>query len=259
MRLLAAVAAAAVVPACGTAIALSYPLNVPFLRAHTDAVVGTRPLEAPEQTTVAQIETGPLRVTCRTTTVARIVETTSIDGFDGVGRVWCGFMAISEGAFAAAIAANMHTGGIVAGSIIGADALGALLYAILASPVLNEHTRTGPGVPETAQTCGDALVVRVRELTWPIARDGSIGGDVKALAAAIAGGDPIAVAGNGLEAAWIADAGERCSVDAQFGLDDPAGTCTPAAAPVATIATPHAPLEIKIRIPLAFTRSRRDR
>ncbi|MGE5187114.1 MAG: hypothetical protein ACM31C_33925, partial [Acidobacteriota bacterium] len=88
-------AAAALSPACGTSILLSYPTHMPFLRAHSEIVMSTRPLEDPVRTVKARVETAPLRVACETTTVVPRVESTWLDTYDGVGRMWCGFMAVS--------------------------------------------------------------------------------------------------------------------------------------------------------------------
>jgi hypothetical protein len=247
MRLLA-MTAAILAQGCGTSIALSYPINVPFLRAHNDVVIAKRPVSDQEQTTVARIETGPLRVTCQTTTSTPLVEATYLDSFDGIGRVFCGFMAISEGALAAGILANgRSTGTIVGSSIVGADALGALLYAIFAKTAASTHTEVGPGLPETSATCGDQLAVHVADQSWPVARDGSIGGDVKALASAAVTGQTLAIASGGIEVPWSADAHERCALVGQFALDDPSGTCAQPAEVVAT--PPRAPLQIRIILP----------
>jgi hypothetical protein len=252
MRRLVGVAAALLAHGCGTSILLSYPTNVPFLRGHSDAVIAKRPLEDSTQTTTARIETGPLRVSCQTTTLTPKIEATMLDSFDGIGRVWCGFMAVSEGAIAAGIALDGKTdGAIIAGSIIGADALGALIYAIVAHTYAGTHTEVGPGSPETSQSCGDDLAVHADDQSWPIKRDGSIDGDVKALASAAVAGHAIAIAGGGLEAAWAPDARDRCALVAQFAIDDPSGSCTRAAeVTVAPVTEPPAPppFELKIRL-----------
>jgi hypothetical protein len=257
MRLLAV--AAMLAQGCGTSIVLSYPLNVPFLRAHDDVIIAKRPVADQERTTIARIETGPLRVTCQTTTTTPLVEATLLDSFGGLGRVWCGFMAVSEGAIAAGLATTSNgNGGIIAGAIIGADALGALIYAIVASSSASTHTEVGPGMPETSATCGDQLAVHADGQTWTIKRDGSFDGDVKALASAAVAGETLSIASGGLEVPWAADARDRCALVAQFAIDDPSGTCAQPAEVVT--APPRAPLEIRIRLPVTISpASRRTR
>jgi hypothetical protein len=251
MRLLAV--ATVLAQGCGTSIALSYPLNVPFLRAHDDVIIAKRPVSDQQQTTVARIETGPLRVTCQTTTTTPVVEATLLDSFGGLGRVWCGFMAVSEGALAAGIATNTSgNGGLIAGAIIGADALGALVYAIVASSSASTHTEVGAALPETSSACGDQLAIHVAGESWAVKRDGSIDGDVKALASAAVAGEPISIASGGLEVPWSADARDRCALVGQFGLDDQSGACT---RPTEVVAAPalqaHEPLQIRITLPVS--------
>jgi hypothetical protein len=236
---------------CGTSILLSYPTNVPFLRAHSDVVVGTRALEDPVQTTRARIATDPLRVTCETTTVVPSVESTWMDSEDQIGRVWMGFMAVSEGATSFAFALDstnpMRTNpGFEKGTAIflGIDAAVALAYAIFSTPSTRTYKTVGPGLPETAQTCPDGLVVRGGEQTLAVAHDGSVGDDNHALArAALAG--TLTIAGGGLEVAWAPDAHDRCELAAELSLDDPA--CRRAEATVA----PHAP-DVPVVLPLEF-------
>jgi len=240
---------------CGTSILVSYPTNVSFLRGHSEVITSTRALEDPVQTTRAQLETGPLRVACETTTVVTRVEATWSDTYNGVGRMWCGFMAVGEGAASFAFALDstnpMRTNTqweVAAAAYLGADAAGALLYAILAKPSAKSWKTVGPGT-EVSQSCPDGIVVRAADQTWPVGRDGSLGGDVHALASAVVAGQAISIAGDGLAVPWTADAHDRCALAAQFSIDDPSGTCvTVRAAPATPNARVAAPLEIRIRL-----------
>ena len=235
---------------CGTSILLSYPTNMPFLRAHSDVVVGTRALEDPVQTTRARIATDPLRVTCETTTVVPSVEATWMDSEDDVGRLWMGFMAVSEAGMSFAFALDstnpMRTNpGWEKGTAIflGVDAAIALGYAIFSKPSSHTYKTVGPGRPETAQTCPDGLVVRGGGQAFAVAHDGSLGNDHALAEAALAGS--LTIAGGGVEVAWTADAHDRCRIEAELAVDDPACRA-PDAAPI-----PRAP-DVRIVLPLEF-------
>jgi hypothetical protein len=249
MRLLAA--AAALASGCGTSILLSYPTHLPFFRAHNEIVTSTRVLEDPVRTTVARIETGPLRVACETTTEFPKVEATISDTYDGVGRFVCGSMAFGEGMIATAIALSDkdRTQAIVAASLVGADAIGALVYAIAARSSAVLRTEVGPGLPDVSQTCAAGLVVRAGAQRWAVKPDGSLDGDARAFASAAVANQPIAIASGGVEVPWSPGARDRCALVGQFGVDDPSGTC---AQPTALVPEPVpvvTPLEIRIRIP----------
>ncbi len=247
MRLVAAVILA---QGCGTSILVSYPADVPFLRAHSEIATSNLPLEDPVQTTVARIETRPLRVACETTTTVAKVQTTWADTY-GVGRLWCGFMAISEGALAAGIATNDHgSGGTIASAIIGADALGALVYAIVASSSARTYKTVGPGQTAVSQACPDGLVVRSGDATWAVNTDGSLAGDVKALAQAAVAGSAIAIVGDGSEVAWSPEGSDRCALVAEHGLEDPSDSCAKPSEVTAAAAAPRVvvPLQIRIRL-----------
>lgn len=240
---------------CGTSILLSYPTNLPFLRAHSDVIVGTRALEDPVQTTRARIATDPLRVTCETTTVVPSVEATWMDSEDDVGRLWMGFMAVSEGGMSFAFALDstnpMRTNpGWEKGTAIflGVDAAIALGYAIFSKPSARTYKTVGPGVPETAPTCPDGLVVRGGGQTLTVAHDGALVGDNHALAeAALAGA--LTIAGGGLEVTWTPDPHDRCRLAAELAIDDPACRAAEAAAvPRAPDVRVVLPLELRIRV-----------
>jgi hypothetical protein len=240
---------AALASGCGTSILLSYPTHEPFLRANSEYTVSTRPLEDRTQTTVARIQTGPLRVACETTTPASKSEVTYLDSFGGLGRVWCGFMALSEGAIAAGLAfGGSDTSSRISGAIVGADAVGALAYAIFAHSSTSLRTEIGKSMPETSHSCGDGLVVRAGDQMWPVKPDGSLDGDGSAFAAAAVGGQSISIASAGLQVAWSPDAHDRCALVAQFGLADPSGSC---AQPTEVAPAPRivVPIEIQIRLP----------
>jgi hypothetical protein len=252
-------AAAVLAQGCGTSILLSYPTHTPFLRAHSDVVVSTRALEDPVRTTRARIATDPLRVTCETTTVVPSVEATWMDSQDDIGRLWLGFMAVSEGATSFALALDstnpMRTNpGWEKGTAIyfGVDAAVALGFAIFSKPSTRTYKTVGPGLPETAQTCPDGLVVRGAGQTLTVARDGTLVGDEHALARGVLAGGALTIAGGGVEMAWTPDARDRCALVSELALDDP--SCR-AAEPTAGPSVPDVrvvlPLEFRIRVHVA--------
>jgi hypothetical protein len=243
---------------CGTSILLSYPTHMPFLRAHSDVVVSTRALEDPVQTTRARIATDPLHVACETTTVVPKIEATWMDSQDQIGRWWMGFMAISEGGLSLAFAVDstnpMRTNpGWEQGTAVylGVDALVALGFAIFSKPSTRTYKTVGPGMPETAQTCPDGLVVRGAGQAVTVAHDGSLVGDEHALAQAALAGGALSIAGGGVEVAWTPDARERCALVSELALDDPSCRADqPAAAPRAPELHVVPPLEFRIRVHL---------
>jgi hypothetical protein len=240
---------------CGTSIVLSYPTNMPFLRAHSDVVVSTRPLEDPVRTTRARIATAPLRVTCETTTVVPSVESTWMDSEDQIGRLWMGFMAVGEGTMSFALALDsrnpMRTNpGFEKGAAIyvGVDAAIALAYAIFSKPSTRTYKTIGPGAPETAEACPDGLVVRGAGHTLTVAPDGTLVGDTHALALAALSG-ALTIAGGGAEVAWTPDAHDRCAISSELALDDPACRAAPSADPATPATTTP---EVRIVLPLEF-------
>jgi hypothetical protein len=241
---------------CGTSILLSYPTHLPFLRAHSDVVVSTRALEDPVQTTRARIATDPLRVVCETTTVVPSVEATWMDSQDDIGRLWLGFMAVSEGAMSFAFALDstnpMRTDpGWEKGTAIylGVDAAIALGFAIFSKPSTRTYKTVGSGLPETAQTCPDCLVLRGGEQTVTVAHDGALVGDSHALAQIALAGGALTIAGGGAEVAWTPDARDHCALVSELALDDP--SCRAADPAVAPTTTPQR-TEVRVVLPLEF-------
>jgi hypothetical protein len=247
---------------CGTSILASYPLDFPFLRANGESVIAQHALEDRVQTTRALIHTSPLRVACETTTVIPNVETTMVRSFEGVGRMWCGFMGVGEGLTATLLAVSRNTQGRddqIGAVALGVDAAVAMTYAIFASSSHETWTQVGPGTPEVSQSCPDGLAVRAGGQTWAVTSDGSLTGDVRLLATAALAGQPIVLAGGGLERTWSPGGSERCALVSEFGLADSSGACAvhhpelasapaSAAPPPPSAASVSLPLEIQIRV-----------
>ena len=255
-----AVAVVAMASGCGTSILLSYPLDEPFLRAHSDVEISRRPLEDPVLVAKARIDTSPLRIECDSTTLVARVEATRRESFDGPARMLTGFIALAEGTFAVAIASQGDsTAAQATAAALGADALVVLAYTIFSKSEYRVWTTVQPGLPERSHECPDGLAVHAAGQTWPVGRDGRFDGDVRALAQLAASGEQLSLAVGASEKAWKANEHDRCAIVAEYMLDDPNGTCHPAVLATATptpAAAPAAPeavgagLEVQIRIHL---------
>lgn len=177
-RVLALVTFALGCGGCGTSILASYPLDTPFLRASNDTVIAVRPAAAPLESARYTLASAPLRVVCQRERVVPRVLVTKQATLDGAQRFFLGLPILAEGAGSAALFADAagsgRAGSWVGASLLAADALGALAYAILAPSRGRVRTEVGRGAVERSGACPPGVIVQTGAQHVPVQPDGSI-------------------------------------------------------------------------------------
>jgi hypothetical protein len=218
---------------CGTSILLSYPLDTPFLRAHSDITV-SEPIGPKLVRTRMTPDSGPLRIDCRTEEVSQWARETRIETFDGQGRVVVVFMAISEAAIATLFAT--HNKGKaenwIASGYFAVDAVVAGIYAITEPDQFTPTRRVGPGVPVYNEICPAGTLISGGGKSVPVDPSGKPQGDVAGMIfAVLQTGGTISVSAGGRGGTWNPNAQARCELAREINHPQTAWFCPSVPAP----------------------------
>lgn len=230
---LAAIVVSVGMNGCGTSILVSYPTDTPFLRAHSD-VMSSEPIGPLMARSRLTLDSGPLRVSCRTEEYTQWARITRTETFDGQGRVVVLFMAVSELAMAAMFAgySKDKTAGWITAAIAGADGTGALIYGIAESDQYTTSQRIGPGVPRTSDLCPPGTTISGGGRSVPVDQSGKPQGDVGGMISIVLQtGGTISVSAGGRVGTWNPDAMSRCELAREINHPQTSYFC-PAAPPV---------------------------
>jgi hypothetical protein len=213
---------------CGASIGASYPLEVPFLRAHNETVVASVPIAPPQTAARYTMASGPLRVVCETETIgARYVQTKEAT-FDGVQRVFVGFMAVAETAIAAQFLwrpaiEDGNAGYWVGAGVLQTDALFALGYAILAPSRSTTSQDYAQAPPQRSGNCPPGVVVTTAGRSLPVDPWGRLPAGSAAAGWVVDFGAAIALGGR--FAPWSPTPADRCALAQESRHPNAASIC----------------------------------
>lgn len=218
---------------CGVTILGSYPLDMPFLRAHNETITSQRALSPPQTSARYTLASGPMRVVCQTETAVPEVEIARAETFDGTQRMLVGFVALAESATAFLLPGRdaIRTGDAgswVVFGVVQADALFALGYAALAPSRTKGTTEVVQGVTTRDATCPPGLVVVTGNQSFPVDPAGRIPNGALAAGRAVEVG--AAIAAGGRFATWRPAPPERCELARESGHPSMRALCTGAPA-----------------------------
>lgn len=200
---------------CGVSIGASYPLEIPFLRAHNETLVASVPVAPPQTSARYTLASGPLRVVCATeTTGARYVQTRQAT-FDGAQRLFVGFMALVETVIAAQFLwrpAIEHgdVGPWIGASVLQADALFAGGFAIFAPSRSTTSQNGAQDLPQRSGNCPPGVVVTTGGRSLPVDPWGHLPSGSVAAGWVLDFGASISLGGR--VATWSPTPADRCAL-----------------------------------------------
>ncbi|MBX3252312.1 MAG: hypothetical protein KF901_34380 [Myxococcales bacterium] len=200
---------------CGASIGASYPLEIPFLRAHNETVMASVPVTPPRTAARYTMASGPLRVVCETETTGTGYVRTKQATFDGAQRLYVGFMALVETALAVQFfwrPAIEHgdVGPWIGAATLQADALFAGGYAIFAPSRSTTSQDYAQDLPQRSGNCPPGVVVTTGGRALPVDPWGRLPSGSAAAGWVVDFGASISLGGR--VATWNPTPADRCAL-----------------------------------------------